>query len=177
MALKIVQYLDQIAPPNNGISTSSPISLKSGYLRLAATGGSVCIKLDADSSVGVTTLSGFTIPQNHVEILKERIARQQISGITTGSTTTITFGENFGNPFVVGDHVTVEGALPSEINLVHKNVLSRTDNSIVVDHDSSSVGVAITSTNAKVSRSIKICASATSNNTILHVSEVQISGQ
>ena len=36
MALKIVQLVNAVFPPNNGISTSSAINLKSGYLRLTS---------------------------------------------------------------------------------------------------------------------------------------------
>jgi hypothetical protein len=177
MALKIVQYLEQVTPPNNGISTSSPISLQTGYLRFSSIGGSSYIRLDVNNSVGVTTSTGFAIPQNHVEILKERVARQKISGITTGASTVITFGENFGNPFIVGDYVTISGALPVGLNTVHQLITSRTDNSITISANTSSVSGILTVTNATVSRSIKISATALSDNVSLNISEVQIAGQ
>lgn len=177
MALKVVQYLEQITPPNNGISTSSPISLQTGYLRFSAIGGASYIRLDADNGVGVTTSTGFAISQNHVEILKERVARQKISGITTGTSTVVTFGENFGNPFIVGDYVTISGALPVGLNTVHQVITSKTDNSITISANTSSISGIVTVTNSTVSRSITICATTLSNNVSLNISEVQIAGQ
>lgn len=178
MALKIVQTIASVIPPNNGIATSGVINLQTGYLRMTASGAGCHIAIKPDTSyAGVSSESSFLIPQDTSEIIKERVARQKISGITTGSTTTISFGENFGNPFVVGDSVSIVGALPSGINTSFAQISSATDSSIVINFNSTAVGGALTVTNAIVSRCVKVEVFPEANNAHLHIAEVQIASQ
>lgn len=177
MALKIVQTFNSVKPPNNGISTSGPINLQSGYLRITSSGGSHHISIIDGNGVGVSSESSFVIPENTSEILKERVARQRISGITTGTSTVITFAENYGNPFIIGDHVSIIGAQPSGINTDFNLVTAKTDNSVTIHFNSSSVTGIITTTNATLCRSVKVAAYGESNNSHIHISEVQIASQ
>ena len=178
MALKIVQLLNAVFSPNNGISTSSAINLKSGYLRLTSSGSNNHIAItDGNNNVAVTSESSFLIPQNTSEIIKERVARQRISGITTGTTTLITFEENAGNPFIVGDNVSIIGAQPSGINTDFNLVSAVTDSSVTIVRNSSSVVGVITTTNAVLSRSVKVSVCGEGNNSYLHIAEVQITSQ
>lgn len=178
MSLKIVQIIPAVLPPNNGIATSGVINLQTGYLRLSALGGGCHIAVkDENSNVAVSSESSFVIPQNTSEIIKERVARQKISGITTGSTTTVSFGENFGNPFIVGDRVSIIGSQHAGINTSYVEILSKTDSSIILNFNSTAVGGALTVTNAIVSRSVKIEVYPESNNSHLHIAEVQIASQ
>ncbi len=174
--LKIVQLIDAVAPPNNGISTSSAINLETGYLRITSSNTNSYVAVIDGSQVGVSSISSFLISQNTSEILKERIARQRISGITTGSTTTITFAENAGNPFQVNDHVSIINAQPAGINTNFNKVVSVTDSSVTILHDSSSVVGVITTDNAVLSRSIKIAVFGEGNNSRVHIAEVQVAG-
>ncbi len=145
MALKIVQNITSVIPPNNGIATSGVINLQSGYLRLTASGAGCHIAIkDGNNTAGVSSESSFLIPQDTSEILKERVARQRISGITTGSSTVISFSENVGNPFIVGDHVSILGSQHTGINTSFTQITSKTDSSITVDFNSTAVGGALT---------------------------------
>ena len=178
MALKIVQLVTAIKSPNNGISTSVAINLQTGYLRLSSSGGNNHIEIiDGNNTVGVNSESSFLIPQNTSEIIKERVARQQIVGITTGTSTVISFGENVGNPFIIGDHVSIINAQPSGINTSYNLVTAKTDSSITISYDSSSVVGVITTRNATVCRSVKVAVYGETNGTHLHVTEVQVAGQ
>lgn len=178
MSLKIVQLVNAVFPPNNGISTSSAINLKSGYLRLTSSGSNNHIAItDGNNNTGVNSESSFMIPQNTSEVIKERVARQRISGITTGSTTVVTFGENAGNPFIIGDHVSIIDAQPSGINTDFNLVSAVTDSSVTIVRNSSSIVGVITTTNAVLSRSVKVSVHGEGNNSHLHIAEVQITSQ
>jgi len=178
MALKIVQLVTAIKPPNNGISTSVAINLQTGYLRLTSSGGNNHIEIiDGNNTVGVSSESSVLIPQNTSEIIKERVARQQIVGITTGTSTVISFGENVGNPFIIGDAVSIINAQPSGINTSYNLVTAKTDSSITISYNSSSVVGVITTRSATVCRSVKVAAYGETNGTHLHITEVQVAGQ
>lgn len=178
MALKIVQLVTAVNPPNNGISTSVAINLQTGYLRLTSSGGGNHIAINTGNNPsGVNSESSFLIPQNTSEIIKERVARQQIVGITTGTSTVISFGENVGNPFIIGDAVSIINAQPSGINTSYNLVTAKTDSSITISYNSSSVVGVITTRNATVCRSVKISAIGEINGTHLHITEVQVAGQ
>jgi hypothetical protein len=184
VALKIVQDIASVAISTVGIITSSGIALKSGYLRLTP-------NRDCHVAIGtspVATTSSFMIAAGQTEILKERVARQQISGITTGTSTVITFGENLGNPFVVGDCLTIENAYPAGINTDHNIITAVSENfgtgqsTVTVNFNSTAItGVAVT--NATASRSVKISAladssvGATGGSGVLNITEVQITSQ
>lgn len=174
MALKIAQTIPTLSVAS-GVTTSSSFSLTSGYLRIASTTG-------CNISIGTSpsaTSSDFYVAPNVPEIIKERVARQKIVGITTGASTIVNFGQNNGNPFLVGDYVTISGSVG--IDTAHKAVLATTENpftgntSITIDYDSSSVGV-VTVTNAYVARSVKVSAAGTASGS-LFITEVQIASQ
>ena len=169
MAIKIVQNIDRISPTVSTAATSNPIALKSGYIRVST--GLTAVYVDLGSNPTVTNNS-FHIPPYNAEVLKERLARQQIAGITTGSSTIVTFGNNAGNPFVVGDYVTIENAQPTGINTVHREITSVTDSSITIAANTSSIVGVITVTNATVSRSIKVAALAEGAATSISIAEV-----
>ena len=180
MALKIVQNITAITISNSGIVTSGVINLQSGYLRMTSSGGNSHVHVIEGSVTGIAnTESSFLIPQNTSEILKFRVARQQIAGITTGTSTTITFAENAGVPFIVGDRISILSAQPSGLNTSFVTVSSINPgaNSMIVNTNTSSVVGVITVTNATVSRCVKVEAYAETNNTHLHIAEVQIASQ
>lgn len=155
-------------------STSNAISLKTGVLRISTSGANANVAI---GTAPVATSSDFHVVTSQPEVLKERVARQQISGITTGSSTIVNFGENYGNPFSVGDYVSIEGATTSGINTSHVAVTALTDGSITINHDTSSVSGIITVTNAVVARSIKVSALGEGGTANVFITEVQISSQ
>lgn len=173
MALKIVQTYNQLTAGAGAATTTGGIALKTGYVRVSTAATAVYLDIGGDP---VATVNSYHVPTQRAEILKERVARQRISGITTGATTVITFAENAGNPFLVGDYVTIENAHPAGINTTHNLVTATTDSSITLSFNSSAItGIALTS--ATVARSIKISALGTVSAAPLSIAEVQISSQ
>ena len=174
MALKIAQTTPTLSV-TSGVTTSGPIELTSGYLRIASNVGcNVAIGTNPSA-----TSNDFYLAGNIPEIVKERVARQRIAGITTGTTTVISLGHNNGNPFVVGDYVTIGGSVG--INTTHNQVTAVTekynDTTLTVSYNSAGIAAtAITITNAYVARSVKVSASST-NSGSLYITEVQIASQ
>jgi hypothetical protein len=174
MATKIIQdkNIPRIAPSVGVASTSVPIAMKSGYLRvtigstLGSAGGYIAIGENP-----VATQDNYHVTSYGVDIIKETMKRQVISGITTGSTTVLDFGVNSGNPFIVGDYVTIENAPTAGINTTHKQILSLDSSSITIDFDSSSV-VSPNISGASVSRSVKVSCLSYESSTFFNIAEV-----
>lgn len=153
MAIKIVQNVNRITANVSTATTSNPIALKSGYLRVSTGLTSVYVDIGSEP---VATTNSFQIGPYGNEVLKERIARQKIAGITTGTSTIVSFSENAGNPFLVGDYVTIQDAQPAGINTEHKLVTQVLNDSLTISHNSSSIVGVITTTNANIARSVKV---------------------
>lgn len=174
MAIKIVQ--DTAIPRVNttvGVaSTSVPISLRTGYLRItigstgSGAGGYVAIGTNP-----VVNRNCFHVVPYGTDIIKETLRNQRIAGVTTGTTTTINFGENNGNTFASNDYVTVSGAASAGINTTHVAILSMTDNTITIAHNSSSV-TSPDITGGIVSRSIKVACLTDDPSAFFNISEV-----
>ena len=169
MAIKIVQNVNRISPTVSAAATSNPIALKSGYIRVAA--GLTAVYVETGGNPTVTNNSFYISPYGN-EVLKERLAKQKVAGITTGASTVITLPDNGGNPFLVGDYVTIENAEPSGINTVHQLITSLTDSTITVSANTSSIVGVITVTNAIVSRSVKVAALADGAATNVSITEI-----
>jgi hypothetical protein len=82
MAIKVVQKVNRITATAGAATTSNPIALKSGYLRVSTGLTSVYVEIDSEP---VATVNSFQIGPYGNEVLKERLARQKIAGITTGT--------------------------------------------------------------------------------------------
>jgi hypothetical protein len=168
MAIKIVQNVNRIFPTVSVASTSNPISLKSGYIRVSTGLTSVYVEIGGDP---VVTTNSFHIPPYQTEVLKERIARQRITGIATGTSTVISIDNSVGNPFLINDYVTIENAQPSGINTAHCLITAITDSSLTIASNSSSIVGVVTVSNAILSRSVKV-ASLSDAPTSLSISEI-----
>tara|TARA_B110000503_G_scaffold35723_1_gene58445 strand:- start:736 stop:1278 length:543 start_codon:yes stop_codon:yes gene_type:complete len=174
MATKIVQdtLIPRVAPSPGVASTSVPIALKSGYLRITigstvgATGGYVAIGTNP-----VATRDNFHIVPYNVDIIKETMKRQVVVGIVTGTTTKLIFDNNSGNPFTKNDYVTIQGATTSGINTEHKAILVLDDASITIDLNSSSVTSPVVN-GASVYRSVKVSCLTFDASTYFNISEV-----
>jgi hypothetical protein len=169
MAIKIVQNVNRISPTVSTAATSNPIALKSGYIRVSTGVTAVYVETGGDP---IVTNNSFHLPPYGSEVLKERIAKQQIAGITTGTSTVILFSNNAGNPFLLGDYVTIENAQPSGINTVHQLITSLTDSSITISANTSSIVGIITTSGSTVSRSVKVSAIAESSSTNVSITEI-----
>jgi hypothetical protein len=169
MALRIVQTISKIGPTGSSAVESDPIVLRSGYIRVStgSTGAYVAI-----GTSPVATQDDFHLPPFNTEVLKERLARQKIVGITTGTTTTVNFAANQCS-FEVGDYVSIKNASPSGINTVHVPVLSTTDSSVVIGYDSSSVtNVEVLNNQATLARTIKVSALSAGEGSDVSICEV-----
>ena len=169
MAIKIVQNVNRITANVSTATTSNPIALKSGYLRVSTGLTSVYVEIGSDP---VATTNSFQITPYGNEVLKERLARQKIAGITTGTTTIVSFSENAGNPFLVGDYVTIQNAQPTGINTDHKLVTEVLNDSLTISHNSSSIVGVITTTNANIARSVKVSVLAASVTQDVSITEI-----
>jgi hypothetical protein len=169
MAIKVVQKVNRITANVSTATTSNPIALKSGYLRVSTGLTSVYVEIDSEP---VATTNSFQIGPYGNEVLKERIARQKIAGITTGTSTIVSFSENAGNPFLVGDYVTIQNAQPAGINTEHKLVTQVLNDSLTISHNSSSIVGVITTTNANIARSVKVSVLAASGTQDVSITEI-----
>jgi hypothetical protein len=169
MAIKVVQNVNRITANVSTATTSNPIALKSGYLRVSTGLTSVYVET---GGAPVATTNSFHIGPYGNEVLKERIARQRIVGITTGTSTVISFDENASNPFLLGDYVTIQNAQPAEINTEHKLITAISDESVTISHDSSSIVGIITVTNANLARSVTVSAITASGSQDVSITEI-----
>lgn len=169
MAIKVVQNVNRITANVSTATTSNPIALKSGYLRVSTGLTSIYIDTGGDP---VATINSFQISRFGNEVIKERLARQKIAGITTGATTIVSFGENAGNPFLVGDYVTIQNAEPAGINTEHKLITQIFNDSVIILHNSSSITGVITTTNANIARSVKVSALSESDTQNVSITEI-----
>ena len=169
MAIKVVQKVNRITANVSTATTSNPIALKSGYLRVSTGLTSVYVEIDSEP---VATTNSFQIGPYGNEVLKERLARQKIAGITTGTTTIVSFSENAGNPFLVGDYVTIQNAQPAGINTEHKLVTQVLNDSLTISHNSSSIVGVITTTNANIARSVKVSVIAADGSQNVSITEI-----
>jgi hypothetical protein len=174
MATKIIQdtQIPRLAPSVGVASTSVPIALKSGYLRVtigsttSSSGGYIAIGTNP-----IATQDNYHITSYSVDILKEVMKRQQVVGITTGTTTTLLFGENTGNPFLDTEYVSIVGAPTAGINTSHNAIISKTESSLTINFNSSS----ITSPNingATVCKSVKVSCLTFEPDTFFNIAEV-----
>ena len=172
MAIKVVQNVNRITATGTA-TTSNPIVLKSGYLRVSTGLTSVYVET---GETPVATVNSFHLGTYGNEVLKERIARQKIravpSGITTGTSTIVSFDNNAGNPFLVGDYVTIQNAQPSGINTEHKRVSEVYNDSVVIEHNSSSFVGVITATNAVLARSVKVSVISPIDSQVVSITEI-----
>jgi hypothetical protein len=179
MTVKIVQTINRISPSAGVAATSSPITLKSGQIRVstAATGAYIDI-----GPTPVATINSLHIPAQTYVIIRDRIARQPIAGITTGASTIVTFAENAGNTFLTSDYVAIEGSTTSGINTNFAQVTAVTDgtmyqaSTVTINWNTSSITGAIDISKATLGRVTKISALGAGAAADVSIVEVQISG-
>lgn len=186
-SLKIVQNIGEVS--YSGVSSiTAPIALKSGYLRIANGPQFVHVAIGTDIAA---TPSDFGICLNETEIIKERVSSSIIAGISTGTSTTLIAPSGTGQPFIVGDYVSITGfsggasgintnwARVSSVRsgLVWENNSGNVPGAnIVVQHNTSSINGPIDITGAEVRRAVKVAMISEHGSSFAHVSEVQIAG-
>jgi hypothetical protein len=169
MAIKVVQNVNRVTASVGTATTSNPIALKSGYLRVSTGLTSVYVETGSDP---VATVNSFQITPYGSEVLKERIARQRIVGITTGTSTVVTFDDNAGNPFLVGDYASIQNVTTAGINTEHKLVTAVTDDSLTLDYNTTSIAGPIVAVGANIARSVKVSVMSASDTQDVSITEV-----
>jgi len=170
MAIKVVQKVRRITANSSTPTLSDPIALKSGYLRVST--GSTPVYVETGIGTPVANVDSFHLGPYGNEVLKERIARQSIVGITTGASTVVLFDNNAGNPFLVGDYASIEGVTTAGINTEHKEVTEVYNDSLVLNYDTSSVTGVITATGASIARSVKVSVLAATGEQPVSITEI-----
>jgi hypothetical protein len=168
-----------IAITSGTATTSSTLSVQSKVLRVVATAGAfVAIGTNPSASA-----IDYYVPSGGTATLALSPASQRVIGISTGTTTTITFPEGTGSPFVVGDYVTLTSVGQSYYNFTHQPVTAIDTTSGVAGYYSTRITVS-TSTSGIVTafsadgdlrKSIKISAYGTGAGS-LYYQQVQIAG-
>ena len=172
MSLRIVQTFPKLSPTSSVSVATTGIALRSGYIRVSVAATAAYVDI---GNSPVATSSSFHVPAQTSQVFKERVARQVIAGIVTGTTTFISFGENNGNPFTTNDYVAIENAYPVGINSVHSQVIATTDSSITINFNSTAfTGIALTT--ATVARTVRVSALGQNGSADVSVCEVQIAG-
>ena len=181
-AFKIVQKIPSLTiAASAGISTSNPISLKSGYLRIVPSGNSY---IEIGTNPGINTSNSIWVYANTELILKETVRSQPVVGIITGTNTTVIIPEGTSAAFDVGDYVELTGINETGINTNFAQVLN-VDNAtysnggfynakISLNWNTSS-RPPVTNVSGEIRKVIKVAAyndSATPNT--IHITEVQV---
>lgn len=144
-AFKIAQNIETVAVSSVGISTGSPIPLKTGYLRINSDEN---VYIDVSPTPTLST-SSLWISAGDPIIIKETVTSQRVAGIETGTTTTIYLPQGTFCQFNIGDYVQITGiGFTTDLDTDFAEVLSidTTQGSdggyarkLILDYDTSSV--------------------------------------
>lgn len=181
MAFKVVQKVTaiDIASPG-GISTSVPIAMKTGYIRITPTQNSY---IEIGPSPGINTTTSVYVPANESIVLKEEWGSKGFVGVETGTSTTIIFPEGTGGGFLVGEVLAISGCSPIGINTTFTTVTSvdhRTsydsyhNTRLTVDWNTSSIS-SVTNSVGELRKVTKVAAyNAGSTANKVHITEIQV---
>ena len=163
-------------------STSTAFSVQSDTLRVIAVGAAAHVAIAASPSVSTTD---YYIPSGSAVTLALTKASNRVVGVTTGTSTILTFAEGTQAPFGVGDYISLTANGQSYYNFTHAQVTSvdTTTNfngyhqtRMVVSYNSSGIVTAFSSSDATISLSNKVSAYGAGSGT-LYFQQVQITGQ
>jgi hypothetical protein len=160
-------------------TTSSTLSIQTKALRVVATAPSF-IAIGANPSA---TIADYYVPSGGTAVLALSPASQRIVGITTGTTTTITFPEGTGSPFEVGDYVSLTSVGQTYYNFTHQPVTAVDSSTGYNGYFSTRVSIGTNtsgiltafSTDGNLRKSVKVSAYGTAAGT-LYYQQVQIAG-
>ena len=176
---KPVGFGSSIAITSGAATTSSTLSVQTKALRVVATAGAF-IAIGTNPTASSTD---YYVPAGGTAVLALSPASQRVVGIITGTTTTITFPDGTGSPFVVGDYVTLTSVGQPYYNFTHQPVTAVDASSGVGGYYSTRITVSTStsgivtafSTDGDLSDSIKISAYGTGAGA-LYYQQVQIAG-
>ena len=164
-------------------ANSQPFSVQSNVIRVVAVGGDALVAVGNTPSAD---LQSYYVPSGGTASLALTKASNRITGITTGTTTTVDFAEGTQCPFGTGEYVTLEGVTPTTYNFEYKRIISINTQGIpggyaqsrmVIDVDTSSGFADITNiTDARAIASNKVSILGDGPNGAAYIQQVQISG-
>jgi hypothetical protein len=169
-----------IAVTSGAATTSSALSVQTKALRVVAVSAGAFIGIGTSPTAATTD---YYVPAGETAVLALSPASQRISGITTGTTTTIDFPTGSGSPFVVGDSVTLTSVGQPYYNFTHQPVTAVDASSGVGGYYSTRITVSTStsgivtafSTDGDLRKSIKISAYGAGSGS-LYYQQVQIAG-
>jgi hypothetical protein len=114
MTFKVIQKIPAIEIASvGGVSTSIPISMKTGYIRITPEQSAY---IEVGPNPGINTSTSIWVPGGESIIIKEEWGSKSFVGVQTGTTTTIIFADGTGGGFALGEYVSVSGVTPAGVN-------------------------------------------------------------
>jgi hypothetical protein len=180
MSFKIVQKISTISiASSGGISTSVPIAMKTGYLRITPEDSAY---IEINPNPQVDNVSSIWVAGGDTVVIKQEWGSRSFIGIQTGSSTTIIFEPGTAAGFAVGDVVSISGASPVGVNTIFTTVDSiETSTSydsyhntrMTVNWNTSGI-TAVTSPVGEIRKVTKVAAyNAGSGANKIHITEIQ----
>ena len=164
-------------------ATSSAFSVQSDTLRIAAIGGAAHVAIAASPTAATTD---YYVPSGSTVTLAMTQASNKVVGVTTGTTTILTFAEGTQAPFGVGDYITLTASGQTYYNFTHQ-LISAVDTTsgvngyfqgrVTVNYNSSGIVTAFSSADATAIASQKISAYGAGAGGTLYYQQVQITNQ
>lgn len=181
MTLKVVQKVTAVnIASSGGISTSVPIAMKTGYIRITPTQNSY---IEIGPNPGINTNTSVFVPANETIILKEEWGSKGFVGIITGTNTTIIFPQGTGGGFIVGEVVAISGCSPAGVNTNFATVVTVDDRMsydsyhntrLTLNWNTNSIS-SVTNSEGELRKVTKVAAyNAGSGANKVHITEVQV---
>jgi len=168
-----------IAITSGTATTSSALSVQTKALRVVATAPAF-IAIGTNPTASTTD---YYVPSGGTAVLALSPASQTVVGITTGTTTTITFPEGTGSPFGVGDFVSLTSVGQPYYNFTYQPVTAVDSSTgyngyfstrVSIGTNTSGIATAF-STDGNLRKSIKISAYGAGAGS-LYYQQIQIAG-
>jgi hypothetical protein len=181
MTFKVVQKVAAIdIASSGGISTSLPISMKTGYIRIVPEKNAY---IEVGPNPGINTSTSVWVPANQSITVKEEWGSKGFVGVITGATTTIIFPEGTGGGFRVGEVVSISGCSPVGVNTNFATVVTvdnRTsydsyhNTRLTLDWNTSSIG-SVTNQEGELRKVTRVAAyNDGSGANKIHITEIQV---
>jgi hypothetical protein len=178
---KVIQKVDSINIPSaGGISTSTPIALKTGYIRVSP---ELDAYIDIGPNPGINTANSLWVKGGDSVIIKEEWGSKSFVGIETGSNTTIVFQAGTGNGFLPGDCVAIRNSNVVGVNTTFSTVVevnqstaydSAYGEKLVLDWNTNSIS-SLSPINGELRKVVRVAAyNAGSSKNTIHIMEVQV---
>ena len=159
---------------NTTSAKSSAFSVQSNVLRVVSVGAGAHVAIGTEP---IATTADYYVPAGQSATLGLTKASNRVVGVTTGTTTIVTFAEGTQCPFGIGDYVSLTASGQSYYNFTHQPVVSVDTSSGVngyhqtrcsIGTDTSGIATAFSSSDATLRNSLKVAARTDRGNGVLH---------